>query len=355
MITVEQISALYTQRRKNQSRGIAQMRAVRDQYNGDVLIPLPEIDTTERPYIVNILTQGLDQSARRIASTVPDVSYPPTRPGIQVSEQRARDRRRANLGWWEQNRLRLKLRRRARWLIGYSSSPTLIWPDHDRQIPQWCLRDPLSTYPAPSDDPDAITPPDCIFAFRRSYQWLTQRYRPNMAALYKGNNTPKPDDLYDILEYHDENESVLCVLGKHRDPYDTLNEGYASVVELERIPNRAGICPVVAPGMINLDRQQGLFDSGLGMYQAQAKLMAISVIGAYKEVLPETWAIARPNEQVQIITQPDPLKGITGEIRGGEIREVGINMSQGAQIMICLLYTSPSPRDGATSRMPSSA
>ena len=30
--------------------------------------------------------------------------------------------------------------------------------------------------------------------------------------------------------------------------------------------------------------------------------------------------------------------------------EVGVNLKQG-----CLLYTSPSPRDGATSRMPSSA
>ena len=34
------------------------------------------------------------------------------------------------------------------------------------------------------------------------------------------------------------------------------------------------------------------------------------------------------------------------------IREEGVER---AQYLICLLYTSPSPRDGATSRMPSSA
>src|SRR5665647_3858079 len=34
-------------------------------------------------------------------------------------------------------------------------------------------------------------------------------------------------------------------------------------------------------------------------------------------------------------------------------REIAIE--KGAQIMLCLLYTSPSPRDGLLSRMPSSA
>ena len=44
--------------------------------------------------------------------------------------------------------------------------------------------------------------------------------------------------------------------------------------------------------------------------------------------------------------------GIAGEAGAGLLAE---DPSQFSKCMICLLYTSPSPRDGATSRMPSSA
>jgi hypothetical protein len=67
---------------------------------------------------------------------------------------------------------------------------------------------------------------------------------------------------------------------------------------------------------------------------AQAKLMAISVIGTYKEVLPETWAVQRPNENVNIVVQPDPLRGVVGQIEGGEIHNVQTTLSQQTNQMI---------------------
>ena len=47
------------------------------------------------------------------------------------------------------------------------------------------------------------------------------------------------------------------------------------------------------------------------------------------------------------IKMVEPLKMTTREERESAIREAGYNT--------CLLYTSPSPRDGLLSRMPSSA
>ena len=48
--------------------------------------------------------------------------------------------------------------------------------------------------------------------------------------------------------------------------------------------------------------------------------------------------------------------GDKGEEEDGEIHvEKGVLLMTKATIKDCLLYTSPSPRDGATSRMPSSA
>lgn len=335
MISAEAILAIYNERKRGQSSLIENMRAVRDQYNGDIVIPLPEIDASERPAVANILNMGLDQTAKRIASTVPDVYYPPVRPGIEVSEQRARTRRRANLGWWEQNRQRLKLRRRARWLIGYSSSPVVIRPDAKREIPTWSIRNPLTAYIAPSEDPDSITPHDAIFTYRRSYQWLRWCYPNEIQGLYTGgtNNPPKADDLFDLLEYHDAAETVLACVGRQRDAYENT-ETWGACVILDRAPNRIGMCPVVAPATINLDRQMGLFDGALGMYMTQAKLMAVSVIGAYREVLPETWAVSRPGENVNIVAQPDPLRGVVGEIAGGEIHNVPSQISPQSQQMI---------------------
>ena len=60
------------------------------------------------------------------------------------------------------------------------------------------------------------------------------------------------------------------------------------------------------------------------------------------------------------------LKGALVDVRISEgiVREIGLNLEhddevifegEGGTLLPCLLYTSPSPRDGLLSRMPSSA
>ena len=64
------------------------------------------------------------------------------------------------------------MRRRARWLVGYASAPTLIRPDFRQGIPVWEPRNPLTCYPAPCVDPDEVRPLDTIFAVKRPLGWL---------------------------------------------------------------------------------------------------------------------------------------------------------------------------------------
>src|SRR5919106_311220 len=130
------------------------MREIKEAYEGDVVIPLPELDQANKPAVANLLNQGLDQMSMRVASVMPDVYYPPLRPGIEKSEKNARTRRLANIGWWNQNHMRIKMRRRARWLVGYGAAPVTIRPDVRNEMPMWHCRDPLTTFPAPSLDPD---------------------------------------------------------------------------------------------------------------------------------------------------------------------------------------------------------
>ena len=58
-------------------------------------------------------------------------------------------------------------------------------------------------------------------------------------------------------------------------------------------------------------------------------------------------------------TGPDTALRYSGEKDNGDtsgsIREVPLGTVSGSLVVSCLLYTSPSPRDGLLSRMPSSA
>ena len=127
--SVDEIASLLFDRQTLQGPMIENMRQLRDTYNGDLIIPLPEMDRREKSAVANLITTGLDQTAMRIASTMPSVYYPPLEDGNRASEKRASTRKRATMGWWEANKMSLKMRRRARWLIGYASSPVVLRPD----------------------------------------------------------------------------------------------------------------------------------------------------------------------------------------------------------------------------------
>jgi hypothetical protein len=80
--TTEAIIATLGERRKDRAPQLEAMRKVRDAYNGDIVIPLPELDRNELPAVINFVNTGLDQLARRVSSVVPDVYYPALREGI---------------------------------------------------------------------------------------------------------------------------------------------------------------------------------------------------------------------------------------------------------------------------------
>jgi len=336
LITAEEIVNLYHMRRNERSPYISKMEEVRRHYNGEIVVPLPELDELEKPAVANLISQGIDQFAMRVASVMPDIAFPALRPGIQVSENKARDRRMAALGWWDMNKIGMKQRRRARFMTAYGCSPVSISPvsldpNDKRQIPHWRPRNPLSTYPAQSYDPDNMEPSDCIFVDRRPLQWLMENYPEKARMLFTGKE--RNEKLFEILEYVDGEETVLIALGAQRDPnaYNDPSAGIAQVVELERIVNRTGICPVVYPGRVTLDRLMGQFDTMLGMYMRQAKLDALETIAVFRSVFPDEWIVGHAQGgKPRIIQEADGKMGIRGEIENGTLQVVTLNPSQQA-------------------------
>ena len=324
MKTVEEIISIYTTRSRTNDHAKARMRNLRDYYNGDVVVPLPELDTDEQSAVANLLAQGLDQTAMRIASTSPDIYCPPVDSTTKRARDNAAKRRKALFGWWENSRMDLQLGKRARHLIGYSTTVTQLRFNSKTGCPEWHLRDPLTAYPAKMLGVDDMRPRDVIFAYERSIGWLRERY-PEAAQKFGNDNNVNEDHPIEMIEYVDGDEQVL--IGT-RSPIETVSFGTATTsspfmaLELERIPNPLGQTPVVFAQRISLDDAQGQFDGILGMYQMQARLMALEVIAVQKGVFPDTWLVGRAGETPQIVNPADGLTGEVGVVRGGDLRDM---------------------------------
>lgn len=337
--SVEDIVSLWREREKVQHPWINKMRTIRDVYNGDIVVPLPELEESEQAAVANLIQLGIEQTAKRIASSIPRLTMPPERVGIKKSEDEALLRRNVVSGWWETNRIRTKQRRRARYFVAYTCAPVVIRPNFKTKQPEWVVRDPLHTFPAGSADPDEICPVDCIFTVQRGYGWLKDRYPDQMSSIIRSASA-KRSDIFDLIEYVDHDETVLAVLGKPRTSgvygyaSDETQLGTAPYMELERIPNRAGVCTAVVPGRITLDHPIGMFDGLKGMYDMQAKLMSLQVIAAQKNVFPDQWVVSNGAGNPEIITLADGLTGTIGEIKDGTIVPVHVDPAQSSlQVM----------------------
>ena len=326
MKSPEEIVGLLRERESNLEPSFARMRRVRAAYDGDIVVPLPELDDNEQVAVANLLAQGLDQTAMRIASVMPDVVMPPTKDDQKQAEKRASTRRRAVLGWWQHNRMDIKLSKRARHMLGYASSPVSLRYDPKAGLPVWTVRDPLTTFPAPMFGPDDMAPYDTIFTFERTFSWLQDNY-PEGAEKIRHQDV-QGSDLYQLVEYCDPEETVLVAVGRDPRAQTTWHRhaDYAPpLAELERTVNRTGVCPVVVAGRVNLGQPQGQFDQMLGMYQMQAKLMALEVLAVQKGIFPDTWLVANPGETPQIVNTANGLPGEVGVLKGGTLRDSVVN------------------------------
>ena len=325
MKSVDEIVAIYGARSQATDQIKSRMRTLRDYYNGDVIVPLPEINSDEKSAVANLLAQGLDQTAMRIASTRPDIYCPPLDPARKRSRDNSDIKRKALFGWWENSRMDLQMAKRARYLIGYSNTVTQLRWNDATGCPEWHLRDPLTAYPATLLGVDDMRPRDCIFGYERPLGWLHNNY-PDVGRVFQSDSDAGPDTAIELIEYVSADETVLIAM---RGPVNTglfATSVYGAddnlVVELERVPNRLGQTPVVIAQRISLDSAQGQFDGILGMYQMQARLMALEVIAVQKGVFPDTWLVGRAGETPQIVNPADGLTGDVGVIRGGDLRDM---------------------------------
>ena len=324
MRSLDEIVELYHQRRLAAGPVHEQMRRVRDLANGDVVVPLNELDRNAKTNVANLLVQGLDQMSMRVSSTMPSPYFPPVKEGSENAKKYARMRKKAMLGFWDENRMQMKLRRRARHLLAYSYSPVFLKPDFRTLTPKWEIRNPLDTFAAPMDD-DEVVPENCIFTSRVTASYLLKNYGPLVADQLRFGRVDS-DSRYTLLEYVCDDSLQLIVLGAEDNPELTQSEraGLEAIL-LEAIPNRTGMPLAVVPKRITLDKPRGQFDGVLGMYYTRARLQALTEIAIERGIFPEEYLVARPGENPEILQLADGKSGILGVVKGGDIQQLQLN------------------------------
>jgi hypothetical protein len=331
--TPEDIVALYESRRKHYQPIHAAMIEVQSIYDGRMAINLPDVPDDIATSVPNLLAQGVDQMAARIASTSPQPWFSPDLPGNRPAERRADTARRVISGWWQEDRHGLKNKVRARRLVAYGMSPVSIRFDAKCYRPTWAVREPLETYPNPDETFGYRRPVDIIFAYRRTIGWLRGHGWGSQVDAISSNYgaVDDRDSLMLLLEYVDEEGTRLVLTGWRNDTSPEPGSWLAApmwassrrgTVLLADYPS-GGVMTAFAPTRLTLNRPGGQFDTMTGMYYQQAKLMALEVMAVEKGVYPDTYLVSRPGEQARFIDGPhDGRSGLVNIVQGGDIKQV---------------------------------
>ena len=336
MKSAEEIAAIYKQRQKERGPLLARWQEATTMADGDVTIPLAELDDNSRATVVNLFPTGLSALSSRAGSVAADQEWPAVRDGFQGSEDRSYNRRKAGLSWWDGNNMDILNRKWFTYHFGFgcaavSLSPVSTSTLDRREIPHWRVRNPMMTFPAPCEDELGMEPVDAIFACRRSRAWLKATYPAQYNMLNTGDPSRfRPDDMFDVLEYTDCDEFVLVACGNANAGGQniwtppTYSRGVPSVV-LEQCINKAGIPLVVQAGRVTLGRLQGALDQMIPAYYRAARLNALNELAIARGIFPEQWVVAHPNDPQapEIIVEANALTGQIGEIAHGTIMTLG--------------------------------
>ena len=333
MRSADSVLALFHERKRFYQPLHAGMAEVASIYDGTASVALPDLGRDEPSSVPNLLAQGVDQMAGRISSVTPNVTFASENLGNRLADRRAVTCGNVVTGWWEADRLPMKMKNRARNLIAYGLAPGVIrWEPKTKQ-PTWEIRSPMETYPNLDRIPGTTQPVDVIFAYQRSVSWLRQQGYGEYVSAITGRHDTRADQMLLLLEYIDEDGIVLCLAGQS-DPNAYLFgwSQYASniptaekAIAIEFAPMNGVMCASV-PTRLTLNRPGGQFDSMIGMYYAQSKLMALEVLAVEKGIYPDVYLESRAGEVARFID--GPYDGRTGQVNivaGGVIREQANN------------------------------
>lgn len=314
---------------------IQQMVAIRDAYNCDVVIPLA--DTAGEPSLPpaqpHIVADTIDNTAMRAAGQRPTIYCPALDPTNDASVKRAGIRRKALYARWHDSALwDVLLYRSFRHLVGYGTNAIVVVPDMVKGKASVEIRDPLTAYPDSRVGEETRRPINVGFVYGRSADWIRRNYPQAIPKLNLPGTGRYQSDLWDLVEWIDEEAIVVGILGPRYPTFSnpSIEQRLSLSMELSRIPNRAGTCPVAIPRRVTLDRVAGQVASILDQEALLQRLTALDIVAAEKAIFADMVAIGKDGRPPQLIS---------GRWKDGRTGEINL-MTDGA---VQVLQTAPGP------------
>lgn len=343
MLGLDDLYGLFTRLRAAHSPDGSAMTDLALVYDGGLVTRIAELDAVSESAVPNLIAQGIDQYARFSAEARPDVEFAAVRPNIASSRKRAGERAEVVKGWWRNSGMALVDYQRFRFYYGYGFMPAVIRPDVGRGAPRWQALNPIAVLPGPREVPYSPEVPYAFVVTSMSAQAVKERW-----GLDFGRDC-RPEAMVEVVEYQDaEQVSWFCLgpSGKVSPSWPSGRPGgwswgvdtgwnYGSEIRDRRItrlgdaaggnwlamlsttPNLAGRCMVSCPGVISLSKVSGFITGILSKHHLQARLMALTVKGVAKGILPDEWLqLEAGTGQAGVIREADGLRGVRGIIEG---------------------------------------
>lgn len=321
MWSMEQIAEEMSRRRLSMSPMLDRMMAVRDRYNADVVVPVPDTDD-DVPYdslAPLLLADAVDHPALYASQVAPNISVPaldPAKPTGVRSTDFASRRRKALYWAWDRSWWEMVLGRFYRHLGAYASSVLLVNLTDDG--PRIETRDPLSAYPEPKAPEDLSLPTNVGFIKGVSLDWLHRNYPQTQLSLAQGLGFATASgqgegELWDVVEWMDAEHIVIGVLGPREAYRSWISEPMRYCMELERYPNVLGVCPAVVPRRVTLDRIMSQLANMTGHVDLIAKLMYLDIRATERSVFPDRYVLAKTGQNPRLVGG-EWFDGASGEV-----------------------------------------
>ena len=313
---------LYMERVRDPSDQHTKMAMIRQIYNGDAVVELPDINGIKAPPVPNLVAQGIDQIAGRIASVIPSINFVPKKRTMRREVRRAQTASKVLQAWWQADQFPLKMRQRSRHLVAYAYAPVVIGWNYTEHRPTWQVRDPLTTWPD-SGVTTGQAAKDVIFSYRRSVAWLVNNgYEWALSKVTDYGEPMHPSTPMMLLEHVTPSYMCLVLVGPQKGKdiiYGNVPISPAVVIEEAYLPCMTAF----VPSRISLDQPIGQFDNMIAMYHTQARLAALEVMAVEKGIFPDTYLVSRPGELGKFIDGPfDGRTGQVNVIAGGDVKEM---------------------------------
>lgn len=319
-----EIADLTAQMMRERSLVLQKMRDVQNRYEGDYVIPIPDVDKEPKlPALAPALIgEAVDKTAQRAASVEPLLSCPAVNPMLDRgprSLQYASIRRRAIQATYHDSKWMLGRRKAYRQLAAYATTSIVVLPDFARDRPRLEVRDPLATFVETVSENELRPPSYGAFVTLHSGAKLRSTF-PATKSENNGPITPiETDQQWEIIEWFDDEQIVFGLLGPVFTQGRHIDIRYLGQFGMQispAFPNRLGVCPIVTPANVALNRIASRLSTMIGNVDLQSKLMALDIIAQEKAIFPDVYAIGRQGGTPQIVG------GMWKDGRDGDINRV---------------------------------